>query len=894
LCKIIDSAQLKYGMQVFCVCQYTKASFLKSTLPYLLLLLIALYMAACAPKDTVTSRAYHNITAHYNGYYYAREEVLKIEQTIRKSHVDDYNRILRIFPLFDSTLAKSYDKEIQESIKMASLAIQHHPNSKWVDDAYILVGKARLYSLDWGNAIQTFKFVNNPKLTKNKDARHKALIVLVRTFTEHKEYNNAQAAIDYLEKQELNKENKKDFALEKALFHQVQGDYDKMVRDLAEADPYLTKKDRKGRIYFILGQVYQKLGFESEAYNYYKKCLATNPEYEVDFYARLYLAQVTEISRSRNVSAARKSFRKLLKDRKNKDFQDKIYYEMGMFELKQKNLKQAIEDFNLSIRTGSNSRIDGESFLRLGIIYYDTLKQYEKSQAYYDSAIAVLPKDYDNYAKIKARQEVLNDFVKNLKTIQWQDSLLELAALDTTALRARIASVVEAKKKLEEEAAAANKKKKSRVEIASTRSTFGNSDEEAPAIATEGEGSEWYFGNVSAISIGQSEFKRVWGSVALEDNWRRSGRGNTQQGAAPGPEVTNAQDPNANTPAPEVKAEDPVEAEYARIDKEIPRTEEQRAAALKKIEDAYFQLGDIYYFKLEETNNAIETYVTMLNRFPETEYEPEVLYKLYLMSKDQPAQADQYASMLKEKHPNSTFARILANPDYLKESGEAAEKQKKLYKIAYESFQQGNYPSAKATIAEAEAMGETAFKPRLDLLKILITGETDDLTRYQFELEEYIKTYPDGELTPYAKKLLASSRELTLSQEKSQVGFVKSFEEPHYFVIVYQKADKLSEPASADLEKFNEQYFKDLKLKTSNLILDDARALTMVTELPDLNAASAYRRTFVEKLNTLAGIKNQKFNSFVITKDNFNIFYRTKGLDEYIQFFEKNYPAKNP
>jgi len=866
---------------------------LKTTLPYLLLLLILFCLAGCAPKDTLTSRAYHNLTAHYNGYYYAREEVFGIEETIRKSHVDDYNRILRIFPLFDSTLAKTYDKEIQETIKMASLAIQHHPNSKWVDDAYILVGKARLYSLDWGNAIQTFKYVNNTKVTKNKDARHKALIVLVRTFTEHKEYNNAQAAIDFLEKQELNKENRKDFALEKALFYQMQGNYDKMVRSLAEADPYLTKKDRKGRIYFIIGQVYQKLGFESEAYNYYKKCLATNPEYEVDFYARLYLAQVTEISRSRSVNAARKSFKRLLKDRKNKDFQDKIYYEMGMFELKQKNLRQAIDNFNLSIRTGSNSRIDGESFLRLGMIYYDTLKDYKKSQAYYDSAISVLPKDYEGYARIKSRQEVLNEFVKHLQTIQWQDSLLTLAALDSVALRAKVDAVVQEKKKRDDLAAAAAKKKKNRVAIEGRRSAFGE-EGEAPAIASEGEGADWYFGNPSAMTIGQTEFKRVWGNVALEDNWRRSMRGDAKKNNTAIADST-ANQTAATKPTASAKPEDAVAAEYARIDKEIPRTEEQRAEALKKIEDAYFALGDIYYFKLEEPDNAIDMYNTLLKRFPETEYEPEVLYKLYLMSKDRPDEAKRYASILQQKHPNSTFARILANPDYLKESGEAAEKQKKLYKIAYDKFQSGNYAEARTVIADAEAMGETSFQPRLDLLKVLIDGETEDIARYQFELEEYAKKYPDGELTPYAKNLLASSRQFTLNQEKSHgIAFVKSFNEPHYFILVYEKSSKLSEPATADLEKFNTQYFNGLKLKTSNLILDEQHALTMVSELPDLSKADEYRRTFVEKLNTLSGLRNQKFNSFVITKDNFNIFYRTKGLDEYLQFFEKNYPAKNP
>jgi hypothetical protein len=165
-------------------------------------------LGACSPeKNSWTSKAFHNTTAHYNGYYYARDEIQKIEKTIWSSLTDDYSKILRIYPKIDSTLAKSYDKEIQEAIKMASLAIQRHPNSKWVDDSYILVGKARLYSLDWGNAVQTLKFVN----TKSKDpnARHAAIIQLIRTFAEHGEYNNGQAAIDFVQKEKLSKTIKK-------------------------------------------------------------------------------------------------------------------------------------------------------------------------------------------------------------------------------------------------------------------------------------------------------------------------------------------------------------------------------------------------------------------------------------------------------------------------------------------------------------------------------------------------------------------------------------------------------------------------------------------------------------------------------------------------------------
>jgi hypothetical protein len=98
--------------------------------------------------------------------------------------------------------------------------------------------------------------------------------------------------------------------------------------------------------------------------------------------------------------------------------------------------------------------------------------------------------------------------------------------------------------------------------------------------------------------------------------------------------------------------------------------------------------------------------------------------------------------------------------------------------------------------------------------------------------------------------------------------------------------------ATGVLEKFNADNFKELQLKTSNLVLNDEYTLTLVADLPIVNKALAYMQTFNGKLSTLAELRNHKFNIFVITKDNFDIFYRTKGLDEYLKFFEKNYPAE--
>jgi tetratricopeptide (TPR) repeat protein len=707
------------------------------------LFVLGMLFGCSSEKNTWTSKSYHNLTAHYNGYYYAYDEISKIESTIQQNNIDDYNRILRLFPTFDSSMAKGYENEIQETVKMASIAIQRHPNSKWVDDAYILVGKARMYSLDWGNAIETFKFVNGK--SENPDARHLAIINLIRTFTEHKEYNNAQAAIDYLGKEKLSKTNRKQFYLIKAYFHQVQEDYDNMVRSLTLASPLLKKPDRSGRIYFIIGQVYQELGFEAEAFNFYRKCLSTNPEYETDFYARLYMAQVAEISRSKDLSAARKSFKRLLKDRKNREFRDKIYYEIGAFELKQKNIDPAINNFQLAIREGTNKRIDGEAYLRLGQIYYDTLKDYEMSQAYYDSAIGALPTDFENYTAIKARQEILNDFVKNLKTIEWQDSLLSMAHLDSAALRSRIDSVFKERARLEELAQGKKKKRKSnRIEIEPTNTNIFDTGEGTS------ETTAWYFGNPSAMSLGSSEFRRIWGDVGLEDDWRRSLK------ISSGDVVQSAGDAGANQGEITQQAQentipiDPIEAEFNLINSQIPRTEEQVETALTKIEDAYFRLGDIYYFNLEEKDNAEKAFKQLLERFPESEYAAEVLYKLYLINKDSnEALAAQYAKLLISNYPESTYARILSRAGRADEAVAAfAEAERLLPRSAAVQLRVAAHLVTLDRLDEAavrleRATGDPAIAPDALLQLALLRerqGRADEAVRH---LEAALRLRPD-------------------------------------------------------------------------------------------------------------------------------------------------------
>lgn len=837
-------------------------------------------LASCsADRKNIISKTYHNTTARYNAYFYAKERIEEIEAIVDNNYDNDYNDILKIYPSIDSVLASTYQTQIEDGIQKASIAIQRHKNSKWVDDSYILIGKARFYDVDYVNAIKTYKFVNTE--SEDDDARHRALVHLMRTFTDAKEFNNAVAVSDYLKKEKLNKDNQKLLYINRAHYYQVREDYDNMVQNLVKAAPLLKKKDGKGRLYFIIGQVYQMLGFDAEAFNYYKKCISSNPVYELDFYARLYMAQVTELGRSSDVKAARKLFQKLLKDKKNIEFKDKIYYEMAEFEAKRNNLEEAIDYYESSIESSlNNNRQKGQSYHKLGIIYFDSLRQYETAKAYYDSATSALPQDYDNYASIKERQEILADFVTQINTIYLQDSLLALSELDTAQLRAKMEGIIaaeEAKRKAEAEKA---ERKASRARQSQINDAGGI-----------GGGTSWYFGNPSAVALGQNEFKRIWGDRPLEDNWRRASKEGFQD------YDNNLEDPtvsdNTTTDSGELNQGEAAQGNSAdALMAQVPSSDEAKQSARDKIELALYKLGNIYNFKLNEEQNAIATFESLLERFPSTTYEAEVLYQLYLINKNLGKPIfESYKEQLIAKYPNTTYAKLISNPNYTEESTEANEQQKKTYKKAYEYFKAAKYDTASHILNQAlNTYQETVFTPRLKLLKILITGKTEDINLYQYQLNEFIVNNPDSDITPYAEDLLEASRNF-LEKQKRLLGteFVKYFEQEHYFVLVYNIDSESSDIFTSKIEAFNSQKYDSANLKTSNLILNESQAMVMVSGIETKTQAQTYYSSFIREDVLSEKTQNSKLHKFVITKDNFNILYQSKDWEAYLGFFEKHY-----
>ena len=860
-----------------------------------------LALSGCAPeRNGLVASVYHNTTARYNAFFYARQRMDEIQKSIAEQEENNFNKILRIMPEPDTALISSMNEQIEDCIKKASVAIERHPNSQWADDSYILIGMCRDFRQNYGDAIKTYKFVNTQ--SKDNAARHEALVNLMYTFTKAQEQNNAVAVADYLRKEKLNRENKVRMHLTKAYLAQLNEDYNTMVGNLLIAAPLMKNDEGRAKTFFILGQLYQKLGFEAQAYDNYQEVLKSNPEYELYFYARLNMAQVSDLSRESDVKKIRKYFRKLLRDNKNEEYRDKIYYELASFEQKQGNLDKSIEYYNKSIRASiSNNRQKAYAYLALGQIYYDSLDNYQKAKLYYDSTMSVLPQDEENYQAVAKRQEILTNFVEQLNIIEQQDSLLALAEMDSTQLNEILNEIVE-KQQREQRAQERLSRREERVSRVSNSldrqaSPFGQPDDEESEF-TQAKGEDWYFYNASAISQGRSSFVRQWGKRPLTDNWRRS-----QRQAIPGG-VTARNEDSTTVESDSAQGVSVGEdllaagvAERQALYANIPFTDEQKQASLNMIEEAHYKLGGIYNFDLEEKPNAIETFETMLERFPNSAYKPEVLYLLYLIYQElDDATYKKYRDQVLNDFPESIYAKLIKNPNYEEESNLAGEQLKKLYKKAYALYQKGDYGLAQQQVSAAlSEYPDNDFTDNVELLQVLIQGKTRGEYEYQLALQRFIEDHPESDVSEYASELLAGIQNYKQKIEARRgTEYIPEFDEKHSFIIVYKNVKKLSTELPKVVDQFNNNNFKEANLNSANLMLEDGKVMILVEEFPNKETAEAYYERFNGENSPLKNLP-EEYNpesieaNFVISEDNLTILYRTKDVEQYVQFFKNHY-----
>lgn len=739
---------------------------------YLLLLLTVFTsltggLVSCSQYSTKSlSKGYHNLNAHFNAYVIARDQIEQAEQVLFKTRQENYNQLLPILLPVDSALTQPVKPMLDDAIKKASLIPERHQNSKWLDNAYNLIGRARLLKQDLPNAIEVFKYVNT-KGTNESD-KHTALVGLMRAYVEASDYTNALNVAEYLRTQPLNEDNTRDFYLTKAYLHERQGEYTTAIGILEATFPLLKKGESTARLHLIAGQLYDLIGQPAKAVDHYRQVLTSGPTYDLSFYANLFAIQSSGLTGDqKRVTQSTQLFERLLNDRKNADLKDKIYFTMGLLEARSGRIEQAIKFYSQSIRE-AGARTDQVPFtyLEIGKLYFEKKNDYGQAKVYYDSALALLPKQSPEYAALLTRKNTLDEFVQYKTTIRTDDSLLTLAQMDPAALDKLLDKTIDQREKVAQAQAAQAQK------LANQASAGGTSTVPGATNSNLQPAQRWVLYNPIALSQGRQEFSVKWGNRPLEDNWRRSNKESSEAVAGVnsplmGGSPANAVNPNAPlqpSDASTAAAAPPGPATGRKTQKDallaqVPLTQEAKTKANQRVENALYKLGKLYKFQLNQPADAIPTFEQLLTRYPNTLQKPEVYYLLHL-SNEQLGKPSSWKDKLLADYPNTSYARLTRK--VVAQTTESEGQAQKTYAAIYDLYKANN--TAEALTRTESALSQFAgsqLEDKLALLRVILVGKARPVEAYQQALTEFVRDYPASELLPRAKEMLAAADQAT-------------------------------------------------------------------------------------------------------------------------------------
>lgn len=840
---------------------------------------ILIIFGCSTEKDAFINKGYHYTTARFNGYFHGNEAYKLAIKNVKEQHVDDYQEILEIYRHGDAKINKEQYANLNRTINKAAKMIDRHSmkfkkkgksieKNQMIDDCYLLIGKARLLKYDLEVAAEAFVFVKNT--FDKKPIRFDGALWLIQTYIYQENYVDAETDIKLLKEEEKFPKKLKDelLLLETQVLIRTKK-YTKAAQTLTEAISLIKKRKFKHRLKFILAQLYQENGNLEKATELYKYVAKKSPNYDLQFNAKISLAKTFNGTGEEIVSI----FEKMLKDEKNKEYQDQIYFALAQVYEKQNETDQAIENYKLAAATSvNNPKQKGRAFLALGDYYFD-IPKYPLAANYYDSCLISLPKTYPSYNFIESKKNSLTDLVTYLNTVETEDSLQRIAGLseeDRLAFTDDLIRKVRLDKELKE------------IEEEAARSRAA-----AKAIALGSNGETWIFDNPTMLSVGLADFYSTWGDIKLEDNWRRSDKTSVSFN-----DVQASNDALVNTETPENQTVD----FYM---KGLPKSEEDFKKSDDKLKNAYYELAILYRDQFEDMNQSNYYFELLNSRYPENNKKAETLYQLYRNYDKQgiASKKEENKNLVINDFPNSEYAQLLLNPNVIADKEKKIQASNKSYEELYSLYTKNDFHSViKGVNALLPTLINTPLLPRFELLKAFAKGSLYGKDSLELGLRstqsKYMGTEVANEIDLILGKLDREKNKI-IKEKTDSLTKAKTFNltksEPHYFILIYSNNTVKSEEISNDISNFNDSFFKNKNLQVKTIAWSDTENALIIKPL--LSEKDYYKYYTTVRDNFLMGKKNTGDLYFNISKTNYGKLFKYKELVNYMDFFKKNYFA---
>lgn len=862
----------------------------------LVLLLIAVGFSCSRKKDKWTSRTWHDVTTKNNTLYNGRVAFKKGKEDIVQTYKDNFWELLPVERLIVSedvrlpneVLNQNFDKSEEKAIKAIqkhSMLIDNRERNPKIDEAFLLLGKARYNEQRFIPALEAFNYILYKYPTSNNINHAKVW----RAKTNLRLDNNEKAIEDLMKMVEEEYMEAQDYSDAVAMIAQAYINLkqkDSAVTYIGKAAIHSKNYEEKGRYLYIKGQLLNQLGYKDSANYAFDQVIELNRKTPRRYMLNAYMAKARNFKYD---TGNKQEFLELLTDleenRENRPFLDKIYNQKAVYFNTLDSIDLAVVFYNKSLRTNSEDKIlESLNYKALGDINFDD-QLYAKAGAYYDSTLERMVVDSKKYRVLKKKRVNLDDVILYEGIAKKNDSILNAVAMSPEE---RIAYYGAYTEKIKAVALAAQEA----AEIARIKGELPNEQRfnqlgtglgKSSASKVEA-GGTFYFYNPTTVAYGKTTFKRTFGSRELQDNWRISS-------------ITN---PSA------VSDEDLSEEEVYSIDTDPtfdPQTYIAQLPTDKAVLDslqtdrnfAYYQLGVIYKEKFQEYGLSIDKFENLLKSDPEerliipSKYN---LYKIYLLQGDM-ARSDELKQNIINTHSESRYAKILQNPEEaLKDDKNSPTS---MYNRLYKDFKNQKYASV---IQESDELitkfGGEDFVPKFELLKAQAVGRFKGFEAYKEALNYISLNYPQS---PEGKKAQLIYQ-TTIPQIENSEFIVEEMEQEKNHKLIYVFSQYENSEA-LELKERLEAILKTLKYEKMKVSLDvytkDQQFVVVHTKRDRLGAEGLAELLIIGKVENEEGVdltnwrRKKKYfkkvdKEFVImTSPNYRIAQIHKNLDAYVQ-----------
>ena len=887
---------------------------------------IALLYSCSTKKNTFTSRTYHNLTTHYNIYWNGNESFKSGKTALRESVADNYNAILSVYNFGTPEEARKISSSMDRAIDKASIAIPRHSmfignveHNHWIDDCYMLIGKAQFYKQDYANSRRTMEYLM--KQYAGTETELEAAIWHIRTYLQQKRFDDAASQIEQFEtrvsKVKASYKIRREIPLMYADYYLLSGNLSAAKTNLKQGLALASDRKLKARINFILGQIAQQEKNFAEATEYYTNVIKSPAPFEMVFNARINLAKSFDIY-SGDKAALEKQLRKMLKDSKNKEYFDQVYYALAELATLDKNDTLVMHYLKLSVASSTrNNYQKSSSSLQLADIFFKR-QNYEMAAAYYDTTLQTLPLEHPQYNEISSKTLTLTELVKNLSVVQYEDSLQKLARLPEAELAVIIQKIIDQKTKEEEQQKALEEEQLNETNMTNNIPNMRNEN-----MASVG-GGGWYFYNPSAISFGFSEFLRKWGRRKLEDNWRLSNKRPVAQLDEVSTDLFGAADSINPAKGAEAKkvTNDPKKPQTYIA--KLPRTKEALAASNAQIASALLNLGYIYKDGLNDIPHSVEAFEELITRFPEMKDINRIYYQLYLIGMQIPdeAMAKKYSDIILNQFGETDYAQLIKDPDYNKDLLARKNRVSSLYEETYQAFTRGQYRMV--ILYSNQAIADYKDKdliPRFEYLRALSLGKTTSIDTMVVALNKLVLNNPTHPITSLAKEILQKydkNKPAVTQQNNTGINtqppdkanpsavsapdlFVQSndtvvpdiyklnLNQTHFYIMMVDGNKVNVNATKTRISDFISKSFATANLSVNAIVLDGGWQMISISSFRNSQGAMDFYNAVSVDSYVKSPLRNGEYKEMVISIDNYPIFYREKKYNGYYNFFKKNY-----